>query len=183
MGHKATDCWDHPNNKDKPRPSRFQKRNETSRPSRPNFRSNHTQTAAANTTTAAPKLTCTYCQRQNHTEEYCFKKKADQRNKSSPYEGADVILVAAPKELGLATSHKISDTIFIGDSGATCHMRYSSSGMFDLVTCQTAATVGNNETMYSQAKGSFKGTVFNTDGTSFPLILTDVLYVPDLCLT
>jgi hypothetical protein len=23
MGHKATDCWDHPNNKDKPRPSRF----------------------------------------------------------------------------------------------------------------------------------------------------------------
>jgi hypothetical protein len=28
-----------------------------------------------------------------------------------------------------------------------------------------------------------KVNVFNTDGTSFPLILTDVLYVPDLCLT
>jgi hypothetical protein len=61
-------------------------------------------------------------------------------------------------------------------------MRYSSSGMFDLVPCQTAVTVGNNETMYSQAKGSFKGTVQNTDGTSFPLILRDVLYVPDLWL-
>jgi hypothetical protein len=36
--------------------------------------------------------------------------------------------------------------------------------------------------MYSQAKGSFKGTLHNTDGTSFPLILTDVLYVPDLWL-
>jgi hypothetical protein len=54
-------------------------------------------------------------------------------------------------------------------------MHYSSSGMFDLVPCQTAVTVGNNEAMYSQAKGSFKGTVHNTDGTSFPLILTDVL--------
>jgi hypothetical protein len=36
--------------------------------------------------------------------------------------------------------------------------------------------------MYSQAKGSFKSTVHNSDGTSFPLILTDVLYVPDLWL-
>jgi hypothetical protein len=149
MGHKATDCWDHPNNKDKPRPSRFQKRNDSSRPTRPPFRPNQTQTAAANTTTATPKLTCTYCQRQNHTEEYCFKKKADQRNKSghNPNEAADVILVAAPRELGLTTANKISDTIFIGDSGATCHMRYSSSGMFDLVPCQTAVTVGNNETI------------------------------------
>jgi hypothetical protein len=85
-------------------------------------------------------------------------------------------------ELGLATTQKLSDTIFIGDSGATCHMRYSSVGMFNLKPCQTAVTVGNNETMYSQAKGSFKGTVHNTDGTSFPIILTDVLYVPDLWL-
>jgi hypothetical protein len=28
MGHKATDCWDHPNNKDKPCNSCFQKRND-----------------------------------------------------------------------------------------------------------------------------------------------------------
>jgi hypothetical protein len=30
MGHKATDCWDHPSNKDKPRRTRFQKRNDSS---------------------------------------------------------------------------------------------------------------------------------------------------------
>jgi hypothetical protein len=177
MGHKTADCWDHPNNKDKPRPSRFQKRNDTSRPIRTNFRPNQTQTASATTTTAAPKLTCTYCHRDNHIEANCFKKQADRRNKSghNPNKTADVILVAAPRELGPATTHKISATILIGDSGATCHMGYSSSGMFDLIPCQTAVTVGNNETMYSQAKGSFKGTVHNTYGTSFPLILTDVL--------
>jgi hypothetical protein len=43
-------------------------------------------------------------------------------------------------------------------------------------------TVGNNKTMYRQAKGSFKGIVHNTDDTFFPLILTDVLYVSDLWL-
>jgi hypothetical protein len=165
MGQKATDCWDHPNNKDKPRPSRFQKRNDVPRPTRPPFRPNQTQNAAANTTTATSKLKCNYCQLQNHTKEHCFKKQTDQRNKSNhnPNEAADVIFVAAPQELILATSHKISDTIFIGDSGATCHMRYSSSGMFDLVPCQAAVAVGNSETMYSQAKGSFRDTVHNTD--------------------
>jgi hypothetical protein len=56
------------------------------------------------------------------------KKQEGLRNKTNSQanlnEAADVILVAAPTELGLATSHKLSDTIFIGDSGATCHMRF-----------------------------------------------------------
>jgi hypothetical protein len=85
-------------------------------------------------------------------------------------------------ELGLANTQKLSDTILVGDSGATCHMRYSSVGMFSHTPCQTAVTVGNNETMYSQDNGTFKGTVHNTDGTSFLIIFTDVLYVPDLWL-
>jgi hypothetical protein len=38
---------------------------------------------------------------------------------------------------GLATTQKLSDTIFIGFSGATCHMRYSSVGMFNLKPYQT----------------------------------------------
>jgi hypothetical protein len=61
-------------------------------------------------------------------------------------------------------------------------MRYSFVGMFYLTACQKAVTIGNNETIYSQAKGSFIDTVHNTDGTSFPVILTYVLYAPDLWL-
>jgi Zinc knuckle len=57
MGHKAADCWDHPKNKDKPRPSRFQKRNDQRITThRPNFRSSHNSNnnASANTATTAP---------------------------------------------------------------------------------------------------------------------------------
>jgi hypothetical protein len=91
-----------------------------------------------------------------------------------------VILVAAPMELGLATTQKLLDTIFIGDSGAACHMRYSTVGMFNLSPCQTAVTVGNKEKIYIQAKNSFEDTVHNTDGKSSPTLLTELLYVPDL---
>jgi hypothetical protein len=55
--------------------------------------------------------------------------------------------------------------------------------MFNLTPRQTAVTVSNKDTMYSQAKGSFKGTVHHIDGTSFAIILTDVLYVPNLWLS
>jgi hypothetical protein len=76
-------------------------------------------------------------------------------------------------ELGLATTQKLSDTIFIDDSGATSHMRYSTICMFNLAPCQTAVTVDSNETMHSQAKRTFKGSIHNKDGNSFPTILTD----------
>jgi hypothetical protein len=116
----------------------------------------------------------------------CYKQQAvlpnKNNNQTNRNEASNVILVAAPMELGLTTDQKHSDTIFIGDSGATYHMRYSSVGMINLTLYQTAVTVGNNETMYGQAQGSFKGTVHNTDGTSFPIILTDILYVPELWL-
>jgi hypothetical protein len=130
----------------------------------------------------------TYLHLLQHAEIYwskLYKKQTESRNKTcsqtNPNEAADVIQVATPMKLGVAT-HKLLDTIFIGDSGATCHMRYSSTGKFNLTPCQTAATVGNNKTMYSQAIGSLKATVHNTDDTSFPIILTYVLYVPDLWL-
>jgi hypothetical protein len=64
----------------------------------------------------------------------------------------------------------------------TCHMRYSTAGMFNLTPCRTTVTVSNNKTMYSQANGSFKGINHNTEGTSYPIILTAALYVPDLWL-
>jgi hypothetical protein len=54
--------------------------------------------------------------------------------------------------------------------------------MFNLNPYQTAVTIGKNETMYSQAKGYFKGTVHNTDGTSFLVVLTYVLFAPELWL-
>jgi hypothetical protein len=63
MGHKATDCWDNPHNKDKPRNSRFQTRNDQPRPQhRSNLKSQSqpsTNQASAHPTTTG-KSTCTY---------------------------------------------------------------------------------------------------------------------------
>jgi hypothetical protein len=85
----------------------------TKRPSR-NHPSNQ---STAYSTTA--RLTCTNCNKPNHTEATCFKKQGDLRNKSNnqtnPNEDADVILVAAPIDLGLAITQKLSDTNFIDD--------------------------------------------------------------------
>jgi hypothetical protein len=95
------------------------------------------QTYSANTNESAHSttttLTCTTCYKPNHNEASCFKKQDDLCNKSNyhtkPNEVADIILASGPLELGLATTQQISNTIFIGDSGVTCHMSYSTAGI------------------------------------------------------
>jgi hypothetical protein len=56
-------------------------------------------------------------------------------------------------------------------------MHYSTFGMFNVTPFQTARNVGNNETIYSQANGYFKGTVLNSNGSSFPIILAHIFFV------
>jgi hypothetical protein len=66
---------------------------------------------------------------------------------------------------------------FIGNSGATCHMRYFTTGMFDLVDFRTEVTVGNNDTIFSVSKRKYRGMVMQETGHKFEIILLDVLYV------
>jgi hypothetical protein len=46
-------------------------------------------------------------------------------------------------------SHIFTKNTFIADIGATCHMRSSLEGMFDLKPYVTDIMVGNNETIAS----------------------------------
>jgi hypothetical protein len=46
---------------------------------------------------------------------------------------------------------------FIADSGATCHMRGSLEGMFNLKPYVTDIMVGNNEAMSSVSMGNYQG--------------------------
>jgi hypothetical protein len=143
--------------------------------------------ASDNTTITAHKPPCTYGNCPNHTKAHSFKKQADLCNKMShqtnPNEAAAVILAAAHVELSLATTQKLSATIFIGDTRATCHMRYFTLCMIKLAPCQTTVTVGNSETTYSQARGSLKHTVHFTVDISFSIIIfTNVHYAADLWL-
>jgi hypothetical protein len=77
------------------------------------------------------------------------------------------------------TSHFPPNT-FIADAGASCHMRGSIEGMFNLKPHVTDIMVGNNETMSSVSKGNCRGLVMQKDGSSIEVILQDVLYIPKL---
>jgi hypothetical protein len=104
------------------------------------------------------------------------------RNQSAKREDkVNVMLLVTDHNLlskGL-TSHFTPNT-FIADSGAICHMRVSIVRIFNLKPHVTDIMVGNNETMSSFSKGNYIVLVLQKDGSSFEVILQDVLYIPTL---
>jgi hypothetical protein len=68
-----------------------------------------------------------------------------------------------------------SPNTFIADSGATCHIRGSLEGMFNLRSYVMEIMVGNNKVMSRVSIGQYKGMVLKADGTTMDLTLKDVL--------
>jgi hypothetical protein len=52
--------------------------------------------------------------------------------------------------------------------------------MVNLKPLKIAMKVGNAEDIYSEAIETFKGLVTQKDGSTFPITLENVLYIPDL---
>jgi hypothetical protein len=52
--------------------------------------------------------------------------------------------------------------------------------MVNLKPLKIAIKVGNAEDIYSEEIRTFKGLVTQKDGSTFPITLEDVLYIPDL---
>jgi hypothetical protein len=113
-----------------------------------------------------------------HTEQSCFKK----RNQSAKKEKKVnvMLLVTDNNLLSKGLSSNFTSNTFIADSGATCHMRGSLEGMFNLKLHVTDIMVGNDETISSVSKGNYKGLVLQKYGSSFEVILQDVLCIPKL---
>jgi hypothetical protein len=142
-GHKATDCWEKEQNKDK-RPAGYKAKNTSD---------------SANVTNSG-KLHCNYCKKDNHTEDRCYKKQNDQKKKDSTDKatpsGAAIPLLLA---IGKAESenlmkhaignYKYDKHTFIADSGATAHMMMTSVGLTDMVDWRVPITVGNSEQMWT----------------------------------
>jgi hypothetical protein len=150
---------------------------------------------------------CSYCDKPGHTIKDCWrihgkpknskpKKTIDTSTKKPPNsseagkgtgtdKAAMLFIAVTKKEVDLLLSTSTGSTsltknTFIADSGATCHMRNSMAGMYDVEEHTQAITVGNSERMYSKFRGKFKGTIIQQDGQYIDIILDDVLYVPDL---
>ena len=122
-GHKSSDCWEKDSNKSK-RPATWKS------PSSVN-------NEAANVASTTPaRYHCTYCKKDNHTEDRCFKKKKDEEQNHSGREMAlciyETALVAHAKTEGL-----LQDYTFIADSGASSHMVYNENMLVNVTTINT----------------------------------------------
>ena len=70
--------------------------------------------------------------------------------------------------------------IYIGDSGASCHMVNSEDGMFDCQEIDEYVTVGNGGKVKATKIGKKKVTLKQKDGTTTNVLLKHVKLVPDL---
>jgi hypothetical protein len=173
-GHKAVDCWENDKRKAKS-PSNYKKR-ALDKPS--SFQN------------PQKKKLCDYCHKEGHTIERCYKKTKEERKERKDHHMVCIAIngdndFPLCKEMSLlhrAGKNKndaslwikynmIRDT-FVIDSGATSHMRFSKDVMVNLKTLNKAIKV--------EAIGTFKGLVTQKVGSTLPITLEDVLYIPDL---
>ena len=70
--------------------------------------------------------------------------------------------------------------IWIGDTGASCHMTYSLDGMSKLRPSNTTITIGDWKSITSQQVGTWQGYVTLSNGSQQKITLNDVSYVPEL---
>jgi len=102
IGHKGADCWTLESNKDK-RPTRYNDKNDGNKNAK--FNGN-----------------CNYCNKKGHKEADCRIKQWDNANN-------------AEVEYALIATHNIQKSnveVLIGDTGATCHMKSNTNGMYGL---------------------------------------------------
>ena len=70
--------------------------------------------------------------------------------------------------------------VWIGDTGASCHMRSSIAGIFDLKPGSGSIKVGSGKILKIVKIGKFRGEVTQKDGSTRILILSNVHFVSDL---
>ena len=73
-----------------------------------------------------------------------------------------------------------SENIYIGDSGASCHMVHSDEGMYDVKTIKERITIGNGNYIEAFKIGKKRGMIKLEDGSVMNIVLQNVKYVPDL---
>ena len=78
------------------------------------------------------------------------------------------------------TSDKLMTEVWVGDTGASCHMRSSLAGMFDLEPGTGGIKVGSGKVLKIIKVGKFRGEVKQKNGSTKILILDNVHFVPDL---
>jgi len=78
-------------------------------------------------------------------------------------------------------SHKEDVEMWIGDTGATCHMKSSTEGMYDLEKCSDIKIdSANGSTSSITHVGKYKGNVLCSNGKTKRIVMKNVKVVPGL---
>jgi hypothetical protein len=129
---------------------------------------------------------CLYCCKPGHDKKDYFKlKKKDSRSNNASlnnghadrpnFDSQDVVFAATSSE------ERISEDIWICDSGASGHYSMSIDGMFNVKDIDEKVTVGNGEKMVATKVGSLRCGVIQVDGSTLDIVINDVKFLPELC--
>jgi Zinc knuckle len=128
---------------------------------------------------------CYNCGKSGHRSSDWLAKKKDKDDganaasgdkKGRDREDDDVVLVA---DFGLSAKD-LSKDLWLGDSGASCHMTCSDAGMKNCKSINMHIRIGDGKLLKATKIGDKHVTVRQKDGKYFNIVLKDCKYVPDL---
>jgi len=150
FGHKSTSCWDVVG-----KPENKETTDRTGTKTGTKFNGN-----------------CFYCKKPGHRQVDCrIKKKEETAAASANVTTSDNVVL-------MANDAKVANCTWIADSGATSHMTNDDKGMYDWKEICQPVKVGNGDEVTAKKIGKLDVVVHNGDGTSTPITLTNVQYVP-----
>ena len=122
---------------------------------------------------------CFYCKKPGHRIEDCFKRKREEGEGTGNGNNdvAEVVLMAKEnKDIGV----ELSDNTWLGDTGASCHMRFNEDGMTEMEQIDEKITIGNGKSMVATKVGKWKGSILQENGELVSVVLNKVKVVPEL---
>ena len=163
-GHLADFCWDLPENKSKK--EAWLKKNGNSRSG-----------------TSKKKIVCWVCG-GDHKAYHCNKKRTEEKGlvteeSSEEEEEVDELSLVCPESKFSSLKNK-EDNLWVGDTGATCHMGPSLKGCTDIVRVSESVTVGDNGAVQIKARATFHGKIVKKDGTTQHIKLKNYGWAPKL---
>ena len=87
----------------------------------------------------------------------------------------DEMALGRPSEID-----KMDTSLWLRDTGASCHMTNSPEGMFNLVKTSSGIMFGNGQRLKAEFIGDKKGTMIQKNGAGVPIFMKNVKYVPQL---
>ena len=86
-------------------------------------------------------------------------------------------------DVALRVSDDNRRSMWLGDSGASCHMTCNDAGMFDCKNIKSYIKVGDGKTVLASKIGKKKMTVIQQNGETMDIVLQECKYVPGLLQT